>query len=221
MIYRLTKTTAKTIIAGLAVTTAVVSLNVGIASAHVVVKPAEAGIASFQTFTTSVPNEKDVAIIKIRLTVPDGLKSISPTVKPGWTINEVKDGSGDNAVVKEITWSGGSVPAGQRDDFTFGAQVQAKPTTIQWKAYQTYADGSEVSWDQKPNGSDDSTGDKGPYSETKVINDLTQTSAAGTAMLVKSADNSRTNIAIALSVVALVLSAMALASKKTAKHKQR
>ena len=86
--------------------------------------------------------------------------------------------------ITEITWTGGSIPAGQRDDFFFSAQVPAKESSIQWKAYQTYENGDVVSWDQNPadlkNMTDDEkeeaekTG-KGPYSETAIINDLSGT----------------------------------------------
>lgn len=212
----------KKIVAGLAVAAVTVGLNVGIASAHVVVKPAEAGVASFQTFTTGVPNEKEVAVTKLRLTIPDGLSHVSPNVKPGWTIDEVKSGSGEDAKVTEITWSGGSIPVGQRDDFVFSAQVPAKPATIQWKAYQTYADGTEVAWDQTPTNTDDDSGAKGPYSETKVVDDLSQ--ASTTAAPTKPASNARTNVAIALSIVALLFSfsaytASAANKKQTQKQK--
>ncbi len=195
----------------------VVGLNVGVASAHVVVKPAEVGVGAYQTFTTSVPNEKDIPVTAMKLTIPAGLKSVTPTVKPGWTIDEVKDGSGEDAVVKEITWSGGTIPAGQRDDFTFSAQAPAKPTSVQWKAYQTYEDGTVVSWDQAPTKSDDDSGDKGPYSVTKVVDDLTQTPAATTATTTKPVSNSRTNLAITLSVVALLFSFAAYTASKNAK----
>jgi uncharacterized protein YcnI len=195
----------------------VTGLSTGVASAHVVVKPAQAGVASSQIFTTSVPNEKDVAVTKMRLVIPAGLTEVSPNVKPGWTIEEVKDGTGEDAVVKEITWSGGTIPAGQRDDFAFSAQVPAKPTTIQWKAYQTYADGTEVAWDQKPTGSDDASGNSGPYSQTKVVNDLSQPAASSTAAPTQPASSSRTNLAIALSVVALLFSFWAYTSSRTAK----
>lgn len=145
------------------------ALTVSVAYAHVVVKPSEVGIGKFQTFTIGVPVEKEVATIGIRLVIPEGLKYVTPNVKPGWTITEKKSGGGESAMVTEINWTGGNIPAGQRDDFIFSAQARANETTLQWKAYQTYADGSVVSWDAAPT---EEESDKGPYSETKVVNDL-------------------------------------------------
>lgn len=141
-------------------------------AAHVVVTPTQAGIGDDVTFSVSVPNEKAVAVTELKLVVPAGLGELAPTVKPGWQIQTDTSGNGDSAVVTAIIWSGSSIPTGLRDDFTFRAQVPAKATQLTWKAYQTYADGTVVSWDQKPAGSDDADGTSGPYSVTKVVNDL-------------------------------------------------
>lgn len=150
-------------------------VSVPTAFAHVIVNPKQVGVAASQEFIMSVPTEKDNPTIGIRLIIPDELKMVTPNVKAGWTINEVKKGTGDTAAVTEINWSGGSIPAGQRDDFLFQAQVPAKEVTLQWKAYQIYQDGSVVAWDHAP--SKDPTDDAAPppYSTTKVVNDLTVT----------------------------------------------
>src|SRR5882762_2161811 len=108
------------------------------AFAHVVVKPATVGTAAFQTFTMGVPNEKDSPTIAVRLIIPEGLKYVSPNVKSGWTIDVKKNGTGEDAKVTEIDWTSGSIPAGQRDDFIFSAQVPSKETTLKWDAYQIY-----------------------------------------------------------------------------------
>jgi len=139
-----------------------------------VVKPSQAGVASFVTFTVSVPNEKDVATTEIRLLIPDGMANVTPTVKPDWKIAVEKDKAG---AVTAISWVG-SLPPGFRDDFTFSAQVPAQPGEVAWKAYQTYKGGAVVAWDVDPK--DPAAKDhealaktgKGPYSVTKVVDDL-------------------------------------------------
>lgn len=131
------------------------------ASAHVSVKPAQVGIASYQTFTVSVPVEKNIPTTAIRLVIPVGLESVTPYVKPGWKITS--DG-------KELVWSGGSIPAGHRDDFLFSAKTPAVEATLVWKAYQTYADGTIVAWDAHPTSSHEEQ--MNPASQSKVINDL-------------------------------------------------
>lgn len=185
------------------------------AFAHVVVKPAEVGVGKFQTFTMGVPVEKDIPTTGLRLVLPEGLNYVSPNVKPGWTINVKKDGAGEEAKVTEISWTGGSIPAGFRDEFMFSAQVPAEAGPLNWKAYQTYSDGEVVSWDQDPNapkpsmapGGDDDGG-MTPYSVTKVINDLKESSDSKQIM---SDNKEQSNLPLLLSVVAVILSGFSLA----------
>lgn len=183
------------------------------AFAHVVVKPDTVGVAAWQTFTVGVPSEKDNPTVGLRLVIPDGLAHVSPNVKPGWTITMKKSGSGEDATVTEIDWTGGSIPAGQRDDFLFSAQVPANETTLKWKAYQAYQDGTVVSWDQEPstkNGEKSET----PYSTTKVINDL-----AGAATPARGqTTNGESSLALLLSIIAVVvaIAAYAFPRKKAA-----
>ena len=181
-----------------------VALNISLASAHVVVKPAEVGIGSSQTFTVGVPNEKEVSTTAVRVVIPDGIKHVSPTVKPGWTITIKKETSNGEEKVTEITWTNGSVPADQRDDFTFSGQVPASEGELQWKAYQTYQDGTIVSWDQDPAKKEEGTT---PYSITKVTNDLVVSSD-------KKSDAELFTLVAAVMAVILSLASIGLQWKK-------
>ncbi|MBP9719432.1 MAG: YcnI family protein [Candidatus Levybacteria bacterium] len=155
-------------------------------SAHVSVKPSKVGIATFQTFTIGVPVEQDIPTIGVRLIIPEDVHYVTPNVKPGWNIEIKKVGENEEAKVTELIWTGGEIPAGQRDEFLFSAQSPAQAGTIPWKAYQTYADGTVVAWDTNPKNitahGEEDEGDEEhdavhPYSETKVINDLQPTSS--------------------------------------------
>jgi uncharacterized protein YcnI len=141
-------------------------LITGSVAAHVVVQPSEVLPGDYQTFVTSVPNEKHIPVTELRLKVPSTVTSVTPTVKPGWTITTIKSGD----TVSEIQWSGGSIDAGLRDEFSFSAQAPAKPGQIIWKAYQTYQDGTTVAWDEQPADDHHEREDesKGPYSTTTV-----------------------------------------------------
>lgn len=176
------------------------------ALAHVVVKPSQVGIGSYQEFTMGVPSEKDSSTMSIRLVIPGGLSSVTPNVKPGWTIEVKKTGEGDSAKVTEIDWTGGSIPSGQRDDFLFQAQVPAQPTTLQWKAYQTYADGEEVDWINPPTTKADDDSAPPPYSQTKVINDLTVSPAPASS----NSQGGNNTALTTLVLVALALSAVSI-----------
>lgn len=168
--------------------------------AHVVVKPSEALTGAYQTFTTSVPNEKDIPVTGIRLVIPDTVESITPTVKQGWNIETKKDGE----KVTEISWTGGTIAPELRDEFTFSAHLPADAGDIHWKAYQTYQDGSVVSWDQKPSedghgrGGDES---KGPYSTTVVSDEADEVGEVQSSLNV---------LPYVISIVALGLAVFAL-----------
>ncbi|MEX0617173.1 MAG: YcnI family protein [Candidatus Woykebacteria bacterium] len=147
--------------------------------AHVVVKPDEVGLAARQVFTVSVPNEMEIPTVALRLVIPEGLDSVIPNVKPGWKIAIKKEGKGEEAKEVEINWTGGLIPEGQRDEFLFSAQAPGEKANLLWKAYQTYSDGTVVSWDQEPkeNLSEEEQEEMekkglGPYSTTKVVDDL-------------------------------------------------
>lgn len=150
----------------------VVAGMAGTASAHVTVKPAEVKPESYQTFTLSVPVERDVPTTAVRLVVPEGLTSVRPNVKPGWKVNLTKVGSGEEQRITEITWTGGSIPVDFREEFYFSAKTPVAPATVAWKAYQTYSDGVVAAWDQVPAGEHghDHENPAGPYSQTLIVN---------------------------------------------------
>jgi len=174
------------------------------------------GVAAFQDFSLGVPSEKDASTVSVKLMLPPGLNFVSPVVKPGWTI-QVKQGpippgmtppvamDGDVAtsIPSEIDWTGGNIPAGQKDIFVFSAQVPAQAGELDWKAYQTYSDGSTVSWDlgpKDPQPKDDKGNpdfsSKGPYSTTMVMNDLKgSTPAANTGMMASNNTGSTSDLA--------------------------
>ena len=54
-------------------------------------------------------------------------------------------GSGENAVITKVTWSGGKVPTGEDAAFSFLA-VTAAAKTYTFGVRQTYSDGSVVDW---------------------------------------------------------------------------
>lgn len=162
-------------VAGLTLGVSALALSFSsVAMAHVVVRPGDAVTGAYMTFNVSVPVEKDIATTAVKLEIPKGLAHVTPTVKQGWTIQTEKEGTGEDTVIKSITWSGNRIDAGFRDDFTFSAKTPDTATDLRWNAYQTYADGSVVAWnldedDQptKPDGSPDFA-KSGPFSVTKV-----------------------------------------------------
>jgi uncharacterized protein YcnI len=188
-------------ITGILTSSTLIVLLPFVAFAHVIVTPNQAGIGQELTFNVSVPNERSTPVTTLRLVLPSGVTDVIPTSKDGWTITTTSNGSSSDPEVTSIVWSEGSIPIGQRQDFSFSAQVPGTSTTLDWKAYQTYADGTIVHWDQTPAGSDDSIGNAGPYSVTKVSNDLTSS---------PSESSPNTTLSVVLSGVALLISVSSL-----------
>ena len=184
----------------------VISLSaVSLASAHVVVGPAEAVTGERQVFTVSVPNEKKAGVSGVRIVIPEGVEDAMPTVHAGWAATTKSEGG----QVTEIEWNGGDIPEGQRDDFSFKAQVPTKATELQWKAYQTYTDGTVVSWDQPPkaDGHGEEGGNSGPLSITKVSDSIKEDAN-------KEVAGKSNPLPLVISLLAIVLSVAALTRKR-------
>ena len=117
------------------------------ALAHARVSPAVSLSGELQLYSLAVPTEKEGATTnKIVLTVPKGF-GIDSFVPPpvGWTQSVKSTGSGEDAVVQQVTWSGGKTPTGQDSLFQFLAQP-ASSGTYTFQVQQTYSDGSIVNW---------------------------------------------------------------------------
>jgi uncharacterized protein YcnI len=117
------------------------------AGAHARVSPAVSVAHQLQLYSLAVPTEKSNATTtKVVLTVPPGF-GIDSFVPPpsGWTQHVRQSGSGDSAVVTEVTWTGGRTPTGEDSLFQFLAQP-ASAKSYTFNVQQTYSDGSIVNW---------------------------------------------------------------------------
>jgi uncharacterized protein len=132
------------------------------AGAHVTVQPDTATAGGFTRLDVRVPTERDVATTKVQLQLPDGFAEASWEPVPGWNVKvtkaklaqPVKTDDGEvTEEVKQITWSGGSIPPEAFQDFGLSVQIPDKAGKLTFKALQTYADGQVVRW-IGPEGSD-------------------------------------------------------------------
>jgi uncharacterized protein YcnI len=117
------------------------------ASAHAIVSPPVALDKKLQVFTLSVPTEEAGATTtSIELTVPSGfaIDSFAPA-PPGWTQHVQATGSGENAVVQKVTWTGGSTPTDEDSVFGFNASTSGAKTYT-FDVRQTYSNGKVVDW---------------------------------------------------------------------------
>jgi uncharacterized protein YcnI len=115
--------------------------------AHAVVSPPVAMTGVLQVFTLAVPTEKEGATTtSIRLTVPDGVQIDSFEAEPGWKRTVNQTGTGESAVVKQVTWAGGSVPTDEDAVFRFVATLTGGSRDYVFSVRQTYSDGTVVDW---------------------------------------------------------------------------
>jgi uncharacterized protein YcnI len=114
--------------------------------AHAEISPPVTKSKTLQLFTLAVPTEKEgLTTSKIELTLPSGfaIDSFVPTV--GWKRQLQQTGTGANAVIQKVTWTGGHVPTEEDSVFQFLASPDSSKTYT-FAVRQTYSDGSVVDW---------------------------------------------------------------------------
>jgi uncharacterized protein YcnI len=118
----------------------------GSAWAHAHVSPPVALAKEGQLFTLAVPTEKEgLTTTKVELVPPEGFSIDSFVPAPGWTRDVQQTGSGEEAVIQKVTWSGGKVPTGEDAFFQFLGSTDASKSYA-FDVRQTYSDGSVVDW---------------------------------------------------------------------------
>jgi uncharacterized protein YcnI len=164
--------------------------------AHAQVSPPVALAKEGQVFTLAVPTEEDGATTtSIELTPPQGF-SIDSFVPEsgGWKRSVQQTGSGENAVITKVTWTGGSVPTGEDSAFSFVASTSGSGTYA-FDVRQTYSDGTVVDWNG-PESSD---------TPSPTIDAVSSFGGSGTSTL--------TWVALVLGIAGTVLGAAALLVK--------
>lgn len=134
-----------------------------LASAHVTLDKKEVPVGSFYKAVLTVPHGCEGSpTVRIAVQIPNGVISVKPKVKAGWTI-DIKRGPYTRAYSflhgakftegpKEIVWSGGSLPDGFYDEFalqTFIAGELTPGATLYFPVVQTCEKG-EHRWVQVP-----------------------------------------------------------------------
>ena len=109
-------------------------------------QPARLGVEELQLYSLAVPTEKEnLTTRKIVLTVPSGFGIDSFVPAPGWRQQVQSTGSGEEAVVQKVTWTGGSTPTG-RTPCSSSSPSRPRTGSTRSRSQQTYSDGSIVNW---------------------------------------------------------------------------
>ena len=107
------------------------------AGAHVTLENRQASVSSYYKAVFAVPHGcAGSPTVKIRVQIPEGVIGVKPMPKPGWNLDMVKGkyaveyenhGRKVSEGVKEVIWSGGSLPDDWYDEFvvrgTFSADL--------------------------------------------------------------------------------------------------
>jgi uncharacterized protein YcnI len=113
---------------------------------HAVISPPVVQSASAYVFSLSVPTERaDRQTVSVELTVPSGFAIDSFAAARGWKRRVAATGTGEDAVVNKVIWSGGATPIGETAVFQFNATAVSE-RTYTFAVRQTYDDGSVVDW---------------------------------------------------------------------------
>jgi len=119
------------------------------ASAHVTVTPdsATAGGSGVLTFAFSHGCEGSPTTA-LRIELPDGITSVTPTIAPGWTIDVERGGTAHDGLVERVTYTADSpVPSGYRAalELSVGFGEDTAGETLAFPVTQVCEQG-EVAW---------------------------------------------------------------------------
>lgn len=132
------------------------------ASAHAVLERREAQADAFYRGVVQITHGCGSSpTVSVKVTIPEGAVGARPMAKPGWTVATVRGAYAKtypfvhgqlSEGVKEITWSGASLPADEFDEFVFSVRLSEdfRPgQTVYFPVVQTCRAGG-YDWSQIP-----------------------------------------------------------------------
>lgn len=142
---------------------ALLALGTGTALAHVTLETQQAPVPSTYKAIFRVPHGcEGKPTLKVRIQIPEGVISVKPQPKPGWTLEKVKGkyattydyyGTPTSEGVKEVIWSGGNLPDDEYDEFVLRAYLTPglkAGTTLYFPVVQECPEGATERWIEIP-----------------------------------------------------------------------
>ena len=121
-------------------------VSTSLAFAHIRIAPTESSQGAREKYTMRVPNEKQVACIRVEGEFPAGVSIYDFEFKPGWTIDFKKDAKGK--IVGAI-WTGKMAPYEFVEFGMLGLNAKDE-TSLVWKFVQYYDDGTKEEFTGPP-----------------------------------------------------------------------
>jgi uncharacterized protein YcnI len=117
------------------------SVLVSLAFGHIRIYPAESTYGAREKYTMRVPNEKQVATVRVEGEFPAALNVYDFEFKPGWKIDFKKD---DKGKITGATWLGKIAPYEFVEFGMLGLNPkEGQGKELVWKFVQFYEDGSK------------------------------------------------------------------------------
>src|SRR5262250_3287787 len=98
----------------------------------------------WETYTLNVPTETEVPTVQVRLLVPREYEIEMIEHSQVWHIAKSRD---ERGYIRDITWSGSSIPPQTFAEFKLLVRNPATPGTSLWKIEQYYQDGNVATWE--------------------------------------------------------------------------
>lgn len=143
--------------------TAAIGLTASPVFAHVSLETKEAPVASTYKAVFRVPHGcEGKPTIVVRVQIPEGVIAVKPQPKAGWTLEKVKGayaksydyyGTPTSEGVKEVVWSGGSLPDDEYDEFVVRGYLTGDlktGETLYFPVVQECPDGAAERWIEIP-----------------------------------------------------------------------
>lgn len=223
------------LVPALALTAALLVATPLVADAHVRVIPDTTASGAYSKLTFRVPNESPTAgtvAVRVQLPADHPFLFVATTAVPGWTVSAPEtalptpvtiDGTTVTKAVQSVTWTadpGTQVGPGQFAELSVLAGPLPAPGELQLPTTQTYSDGTVVSWDEVTPASGQEPEHPAPaLTVTAAAADSHSPAADGTHAAAASEASTGsdagapwwlTAVALAVAVVALVLSALTM-----------
>ncbi|MBN9028540.1 MAG: hypothetical protein BGO05_14285 [Rhizobiales bacterium 63-7] len=142
---------------------ALLGIGATAASAHITLETQQAPVGSTYKAVFRVGHGcEGKPTVKIKVQIPEGVISVKPQPKTGWSIEKIKGkyeksydyyGTPTTEGVKEIVWSGGSLADDEYDEFVLRAYLTGdlKPgATLYFPVVQECTEGATHRWIEIP-----------------------------------------------------------------------
>jgi uncharacterized protein YcnI len=111
---------------------------------HSDLDPRQSLIKKWETYTLSVPTENDSPTMRVQLHVPSEFEIETIEHSRAWQITTQRDARG---YVREVTWSGSTIPPQTFEVFRFLARNPATAGMYRWRIEQLYQEGAPATWE--------------------------------------------------------------------------